>query len=404
MPKVEDITFFLAPGADQWYKSGIDNFTTWGWIQMPQIDARKLERAFGILDAATRSGAFPGAVAAVGGAEGPAAVKALGAAALQPVSAAMEPGTLFDLASLTKVVATTPAILHLLEAGAFVLETPVKHILPAFTDARVTIRHLLTHTSGLPAWRGLYLDHRGWEAYTRAICGEALEREPGRLTVYSDLGFILLGAIVQRVTGQTLPDFCRETVFEPLGMTETGWCPQVPRERIAATETGNRVEYAMCGERAQTFPRWREGVIWGGVNDGNAYYGLDGVASHAGLFGTAADLVRYAQAWLRGGAPILGRHTVSLATRSHTPSMSANRALGWQKPPAAAFPEGRASCGDMLSASAYGHTGFTGTSLWIDPEKELFIILLTNRLHPSASDGLTAVRPAFHNAVVASLL
>jgi CubicO group peptidase (beta-lactamase class C family) len=186
-------------------------------------------------------------------------------------------------------------------------------------------------------------------------------------------------------------------------MHETGWLPAQPPERIAATELGNQVEYGMCGDRAAGFGRWRQAITWGQANDGNCFYGLDGVSSHAGLFGTAADLARYAQAWLRGGRPLLGRYTVQLATRSHTPTMADNRALGWQKPPAAAFPKGRASCGEMLSPSAFGHTGFTGTSLWIDPEKDLFVILLTNRLHPTASDGLFAVRPAFHNAVVAAL-
>lgn len=367
------------------------------------MDDIRLERAFAILEKGIQAGAFPGAVAAVGGADGPAVVRALGAAVMQPIQIGMQPDTLFDLASLTKVVATTPAILHLLEAGAFVLETPVRQIIPAFPHPRVTIRHLLTHTSGLPAWRGLYLEHRGWADYTRAICEQELEREPGQQTVYSDLGFLLLGAIIEQVTGRSLPEFCQDAVLSPLGMAETSWLPKANRERIAATETGNRIEYGMCGELAESFSRWRRDLIWGEVNDGNAWYGLDGSASHAGLFGTAGDLVRYARAWLQGGGPILGRQTVSLATRSHTVGMSANRALGWQKPPAAALPDGRASCGDLMSPAAYGHTGFTGTSLWIDPEQDLFVILLTNRLHPVASDGLTAVRPAFHNAVVASL-
>lgn len=368
---------------------------------MPTFDAERLNRAFNAVARGVETGAYPGAVAAVGGADGLFVTRAFGHAALEPEAVPMQADTLFDLASLTKVVATTPAVLRLLEDGLLVLETPVQQILPAFRDGRVTIRHLLTHTSGLPAWRGLYLDARGWEAYTEAICATELVREPGTQVEYSDLGFILLGAVVQKVTGRSLPDFCREAVFGPLSMLETGWLPQAPRMRIAATERGNQVEYGMCKERAASFPRWRQAITWGEANDGNCFYGLDGVSSHAGLFGTAAGLIAYAQSWLAGG--LLSKHTRALATQTYTAGMGDNRGLGWQKPPAATFPKGRASCGDMMSPAAFGHTGFTGTSLWIDPEKDLFVILLTNRLHPAAKDGLFAVRPAFHNAVVASL-
>lgn len=370
---------------------------------MPVFDLARLERAFQVVARGVEQGAFPGAVAAVGGAD-QTVIRAFGLAASEPDKVAMNAQTVFDLASLTKVVATTPALLRLLEEGAFALETPVRQIIPAFRDARVTMRHLLTHTSGLPAWRGLYLDHRGWEAYIAAICDTELVREPGTGVEYSDLGFILLGAMIHRLTGMDLPAYCRSAVFAPLGMKETGWLPRIPREQIAATERGNQVEYGMCGDRAPQFPRWRSHVLWGEVNDGNAWYGLEGVSSHAGLFGTAADLATYARAWLQGGAPLLSRYTVALATRSHTPGMAEERALGWQKPPSALFPKGRASCGDMLSTQAFGHTGFTGTSLWIDPAKDLYVILLTNRLHPAAREGIAAVRPAFHNAVVASLI
>lgn len=370
---------------------------------MSVFDPARLARAFGVVERGIWEGAYPGAVAMVGTSAGTAAVEAFGQASVTPDSVSMCIDTIFDLASLTKVVATTPAILHLLEEGAFVLETPVRQIIPAFRDPRVTLRHLLTHTSGLPAWRPLYLDHHGWEAYTAAICETELVGVPGAQMEYSDLGFLLLGAILQEVTGRPLPDLCRRLLFEPLGMEETGWLPQAPLERIAATERGNQVETGMCGERAASFARWRQHILRGEVNDGNAWYGLDGVASHAGLFGTAADLARYARAWLSGGADVLSRHTVELAARNHTTSLQANRGLGWQKPPVVDFPAGRAPCGDLMSPQAFGHTGFTGTSLWIDPAKDLFVILLTNRLHPEASSKLTAVRPAFHNAVVAAL-
>lgn len=370
---------------------------------MASFDAARLERAFALLASGVEQGAYAGAVAAVGGRDGLVALRATGMGAVEPQSVPMKVETRFDLASLTKVVATLPAVLRLLEEGAFVLETPVTQILPEFGDGRVTVRHLLTHTAGLPAWLPLYLDHQGWEAYTQAICQTGLERDPGTAVVYSDLGFILLGAMVQRVTGRSLPDFCREAVFEPLGMQATGWLPTLPREAMAATERGNQVEYGMCGGRAASYAGWRQGMIWGEVNDGNAFYGLGGVSSHAGLFSTAQDLVAYAEAWLNQGASLLGPQTVRLATRCHTPGLGDSRGLGWQKPPAVPFPNGRSSCGDMFTPAAFGHTGFTGTSLWIDPELGIYIILLTNRLHPAPSDRFYAVRPAFHNAVLASL-
>jgi len=371
---------------------------------MPVIDEDRLERAFAVIERGVEGGAFAGAVAAVGCGDA-LVVRAFGHAALQPERVPMRPDTLFDLASLTKVVATTPAVLRLVEEGAFSLDAPVADLLPEFADRRVTVRHLLTHTSGLPAWKPLYLECRGLPEYLRAIGELPLERAPGERVVYSDLGFILLGAIVERVTGRSLPDYCRTAVFEPLGMADAGWLPRAPRERIAATEAGNRTEMGMVGDRASEFGRWRQEILWGEVNDGNAHYGLGGVAGHAGLFGTAADLISCALAWLCRGEPILSPPTVQLATRNLTPGLGEARGLGWQKPPQETLPSRPHSCGELLSGAAFGHTGFTGTSLWIDPEKDLFIILLTNRLHPvphRTGPDLFALRPAFHNAVAAA--
>lgn len=365
------------------------------------FDQTRLETAFAIVQTGMEKGFYPGAVAAVGSVHGDAVIRTFGWACVEPAATPMVADALFDLASLTKVVATTPAILRLVEAGVFQLETPVQQIIPEFKYPAVTIVHLLTHTSGLPAWQGLYLDHHGWEEYVTAISRLELRREPGTAVEYSDLGFILLGAIIMRITNKSLPDFCREAVFEPLDMAETGWLPRLPVQRIVATERGNWVEYGMCGDRAAGFARWRQRVTRGEVNDGNAFYGLDGIASHSGLFAPVGDLIRYARAWLRDGVPMLGRRTGALATRSHTPGMTENRALGWTKPP---FQGTKASCGDLLSPAAFGHTGFTGTSLWMDPQKDLFVILLTNRLHPEAHDGLAALRPTFHNAVVSAMV
>lgn len=363
---------------------------------MPVPVPSGLSQAHAVLTEAIARGVFPGAVAAVGNREGLISLCAFGHAEVEPDRRPMRPDTIFDVASLTKVIATTTAVLQLIEQGHLTLEQPVRSILPVCADRRIRLKHLLTHTSGLPAWRPLYLEHRGWEAVTGAICRTELTREPGTDVTYSDLGFMLLGAIIMRVTGISIPDYCRKAIFAPLGMAETGWLPEAPRERFAATERGNPTEVRMCGGAATGFGRWRHHVLCGEVHDGNTYYGLDGVSSHAGLFAPAEDLARFATALMRGGGPLLSASTLELATTCHTPGMREARGLGWQKPPAA-------SCGERLSPGAFGHTGFTGTSLWIDPGQNLFVILLTNRVHPTARDGIMSVRRAFHNAVVASL-
>lgn len=371
---------------------------------MPAIDTGRLERAFAVISRGCESGAFAGAVAAVGGVDGILAVRAFGFAATVPEQVSMRINTVFDLASLTKVVATGPAILRLVEDGLFPLETPVQSFIPEFGDNRVTVRHLLTHTSGLPHWRALYLDYTGWEECTLGICMTSLVRSPGTRVEYSDLGFILLGEIVRRATGMEFDKFCRQQLFEPLGMSETVWRPQFPRHRVAATERGNGAEMQLVGDRSSGFTRWRSGVIWGEVHDGNAWYGLGGVASHTGLFSTAADLSLFARYWLAGGGGVLSRQMVALAARNQTAGMGMNRGLAWYKPPTEPFPEGSPSCGDLFSAASFGHTGLTGTSIWIDPERDLFVILLTNRLHPTPNEGIATIRPRFHNAVAASLV
>jgi len=363
----------------------------------------RLERAFTIVSGACKDGVFHGAVAAVGGVDGIFAVRAYGLAVSEPEQISMRAGTLFDLASLTKVIATTPAVLQLVEQGKFVLETPVSQIIPDFRDERVTIRHLLTHTSGLAAWKPLYINYQDWNGYLEGIAASGLEFDPGTRVGYSDLGFILLGEVIRRTSGLGLRDYCLEHLFTPLGMQETDWVPRTPRHRIAATERGNRTEMAQCGPAAGSFADWRTGMIWGEANDGNAYYGLGGVASHAGLFSTVSDIALYAQAWLIETTPLLSFRMTLLATRNLTSGLNQSRGLGWQKPPTQPFPNEPPSCGDLMSPSAFGHAGSTGTSLWIDPEQDLFVILLTNRGQTFNESEFNRVRPAFHNAIVASL-
>ncbi len=328
------------------------------------------------LEAAVAQGVVPGAVAVVGDAEHTSRVGAYGVTRLG--GPAVTEATRYDLASLTKVVGTLPAVLALAEAGELSLDDPVRRFFsqagwmqkPSLGDA--TLRQLLTHTAGLPAWKPLFASASDRLSALGNTLQTRLEHPAGRV-VYSDLGFILLGATVERVSGVTLDAFTQTHVFGPLGMTETAY--GVPDGVVvAATED--------CG--------WRGRLLEGEVHDENAYV-FGGVAGHAGLFGTARDLARYAQAWLRLDAPFASPERLLDATREHARGEGqgeSRRALGWL-----VSSEG--------GSTTYGHTGFTGTSLWLDPAAGRFAVLLTNRVHPSRScgEGIGALRAAFHGAV-----
>jgi CubicO group peptidase (beta-lactamase class C family) len=270
--------------------------------------------------------------------------------------------TIYDLASLTKVVGTTSALMVLYDEGKIRLDDPVSQYIPGFVGGakdRVTLRMLLEHRSGLPAGRDLWrIAHTPAEA-REAVIATPLGCEPGRCYEYSDLGADMLGFVVEAVSGQRLDEFLEERVFQPLGMTDTHFLPSDSlRSRIAPTETSPPRGYPLRGE----------------VHDENAF-ALGGVAGHAGLFSTAADLAVFAQMMLDGGeydgVRVFADSTVALFTKR----AAGTRALGWDTC------GGSGSCGQYLGEDAYGHTGFTGTSLWIDPEREMFVVLLTNRVH-----------------------
>ncbi len=318
------------------------------------------------LDQAVRDSAFPGAVAVVGDAGGILASASAGTLDWTP-SPRPGLGTLWDIASLTKVVGLTTAIMRLTEAGTLSLDAPVQRYLPEWTGPgkeRVTVRDLLTHTTGLPAFRRLYLETTDRDTLISMVVETPLDTVPGARMVYSDFGLILAGRIVERVTGELLDRHLAGAVFEPLGMRETRYRP--PPEllaRIAPTE----------------FDPWRGRHVHGQVHDENTAV-MGGVSAHAGLFSTARDLARFARMYLnRGtldGVHFLDPRTIALFTRVQDPALS-HRALGWETP------TGANSAGRRLSAAAFGHTGFTGTSLWIDPENELFVLLMSNRVNPS---------------------
>lgn len=270
--------------------------------------------------------------------------------------------TIYDLASLTKVVATTTAAMILYDEGRLPLDSKVADYLPGFVGKwkdDVTIRHLLTHRSGLPAGRELWRVARTPDENKRAVIETKLRFRPGRSYIYSDLGADVLGWVVESIAGMPLDVFVRQRVFEPLGMTDTFFLPpDSVRDRVAPTDRSAR----------------RGAAVGVQVHDENAYV-LGGVAGHAGLFGTADDLAVFAQMLLNGGSygetRIVSEETVQLFTQR----AAGSRALGWE------MAEGRHGAGEYLSPTAYGHIGYTGTSMWIDPQRDMFVILLTNRVH-----------------------
>ena len=299
--------------------------------------------------------------------------RALGERAVEPVRERMSLDTIFDAASLTKVIATTTCVMKLIERGQVDLEAPVARYLPEFAGenkGRVTVRHLLTHTSGNKP--GIATD--GLESYDDVIaraCTNPLGDAPATLTRYSDINFILLGEIVRRVSGQPLEEFAAAEVFRPLGMKDTGYRPAAElRPRIAPTTRGTG-----------------RGV----VHDPVAAK-MGGVAGHAGLFTTAGDLSRFARMLLGGGelegARILKSETVKLMTTVQTPdAIAGRRGLGWDIDTSHSGPRGK-----WFPLGSYGHTGWTGTSLWIDPFSQSFVILLSNRNHPTEAGNVLALR------------
>lgn len=309
------------------------------------------------------AGGYPGAAVVIG--RRGAAVYERGFGKLGWTTASSEVSadrTIYDLASLTKVVGTTTAAMILYDEGRLDLDAPVSFYLPEFgggTRDLVTVRHLLTHRSGLPAGRELWRMTSSTAEARRIVLTTPLACQPGACYIYSDLGADVLGWVVESVAGLRLDTFLNERVFKPLGMHDTFFNPpDSVRYRVAPTEVTPPRGYPLRGE----------------VHDENAY-ALGGVAGHAGLFSTAADLAIFAQMMLNGGVyddvRIFSDSTVALFTRR----TAGTRALGWDTA------DGQGGSGEYLSELAYGHTGFTGTSMWLDPEREMFVVLLTNRVH-----------------------
>lgn len=338
--------------------------------------------------------AFPAASVEVGRRDGPVWRRAFGALTYDQDAPDATAETIFDLASLTKVVSTATLLMRKIDDGALSLDDPVREWMPEWRGAdraAVTIRDLLAHASGLPAYLPFFRDHTGRAEFEAAICRMPLEYSPGTQSIYSDLGFMLLGFILEdlyaspsRAVGRLDPTATLASQFRALASLVTSepltfnpsraWRPHTAPTEVEA---------------------WRGRLLVGEVHDENAW-ALGGAAGHAGLFGTAAAVGAFARAVLQtiAGEPVLAQPATFLEFIRRTRVPGSSRALGWDtmRP--------TSSCGTRLSTSAIGHTGFTGTSLWIDWERDLYIVLLTNRVHPTReNDRIRRIRPAFHDAV-----
>lgn len=366
---------------------------------------------FNAVDAKMRQGVddrvFPGAVLLAASRGVIAFHEAYGKAAVLPEPRPMRRETIFDLSSLTKPLVATTALLLLLQEGKISLESRASSLLPHFSGPEkelITLRHLLSHCSGLPAWVGLYerldrkeISHPGLlgtpaaKAYVyEEVCREPLVYEVGTATTYSDLGFILLGAIVERVGGEALDRFCRVRIFEPLGLRRTFFLPldapaPLPLSDFAATE--------LCP--------WRQGILCARVHDENAY-AMGGIAGHAGLFSSSLEIHDLIGQWVRawhGHESLLSPELAREFCARQEIVANSTRALGWDTPSASGSSSGR-----FFPSPSIGHLGFTGTSVWIDLKGRNWVILLTNRVHPTrGNDKIRRFRPEIHDLVLNAL-
>ena len=384
------------------------------WVLLPSLLACSMSpgrepdfsRVDKLLTTAVKEGAFPGCAATAGSSSGSYWSGGFGSLALDrktaaklSLSATATPGskTLYDLASLTKVIGTTSVIAALIQEKKLSLRDTVASRLPAFAPSslkkearalkkKVTVEQLLLHTSGLPGWRPLYETCKSYKKLLKAVLETPLEAKPGSRYRYSDLGFILLGEIAAKAGGKSLATLEKELVFDPLGMKNTLRNPTATRKsRIAPTELDKETKIYIHGQ----------------VHDENARAG-QGLTGHAGLFSTTTDLSRLARELLlalKGKSRKLDRKVIENFIRCKDTPKGSSRALGWDTP------SEKSSAGKLASRKSFGHTGFTGTSIWIDPENDLYIILLSNRVHPSrANRKIREVRSALADEVVTALM
>jgi serine-type D-Ala-D-Ala carboxypeptidase len=344
--------------------------------------------AFELIRQAIADRAFPAASVAVTHHGNLVGLKAFGRFTYEPDSPPASTATVFDVASVSTVIATTTMAMILYERGLLDLDQPVVSVVAEFAgeDPRrdaVTLRMLLAHSSGLPAYEKLFLRANTKDKLLSAAFTTPLNANPGAKAEYSDIGFIILGVALERIADESLDRFCQHEVFGPLAMRHTAFNPPFTW-RASIPPTVND----------QSF---RGRIIQGEVQDENASV-MGGIAGHAGVFASAADIAIFAHTMLAGGRPILRPETLALFTRRESSPPGTSRALGWDTP------SSPSQSGKYFSPNSFGHLGYTGTSLWIDPERQLSITLLTNRTWPDCSNqAVKQLRPKFHDAVIESL-
>lgn len=365
-------------------------------------------RAVAAIEQGLAAGAFPGAVLLVGRGDEIVFHEAFGQRSLEPARTPMRPDIVFDLSSLTKALVTTTAIMLLVREGKMRLEDRVTRFLQNFGvhgKTHVEIRHLLSHSSGLPAWRPFYKDvakaeRRGTTRFSglrgiRMMVFEAIHRERpdyavGAKALYSDLGFLLLGELIELVTHQPLDRFCQERIFKPLGLRATAF---IDLDRLRAQKLTPVADAIAPTERCP----WRGKILCGEVQDDNAY-AIGGVAGHAGVFASATDvhaIVARLQACAAGRDDFVPGAIVREFWTRDAQVPGSTWAFGWDTP----SPAG-SMAGSRASAATVGHLGFTGTSVWIDRERGAHVVFLTNRVHPRRdNERIKAVRPQVHDAV-----
>src|SRR5205807_1294370 len=381
-------------------------------LKLPAVPDRSINSAEPNISTMLRSridsGDFPSAVYVIAEHGGPIFADALGDAVREPENRPATLETIYDLASLTKPLVTGLLCAQLVELGELTLDSSVANYLLEFDRPdknRITIRELLTHTSGLPAWRPLYLLAVEKESALASIANEALDARPGEKVIYSDLGFIVLGFLLERLMGRRLDELAFNRIMKPLELQHTFFNPAAAtRTGVAACETGNAYERDMCEksfsiESIASYSGWRKEIVWGNVHDGNAHF-LGGMAGHAGLFSTAHETLRLANQFITGQSQLLSSETCQLFQQNMTEGLNEARSFAWQL---AATKDSTA--GPSLPPDAFGHTGFTGSSCWIDAVRARVFILLTNRTHGRALPfaNINAIRREFHRLAVAAL-
>lgn len=369
------------------------------------MELKRSQKISSMLAERIAAGDFPSAVYIVAEKGSAIFADAMGYAVREPERREATLETVYDLASLTKPLVTGLLSAKMIERGRLKLDSAASFYLPEFDrdDKRaITVRQLLTHTSGLPAWRPLYLIARTKEKVLDAVANEPLHAMPGTHVVYSDLGFITLGLLLEKLYGAQLSEIARREIFDPLNLARTFFNPSAAmRTGVAACETGNAYERGMCGAEIEKYGavNFREEIIWGEVHDGNAHF-LGGAAGHAGLFSTAQETLRIATQFHANLTELLQPATCALFRENMTEGMEEARSLAWQL---AATKD--SSAGPELPLDSFGHLGFTGTSCWNDPQQERTFILLTNRTHARTLPfvNINGVRRMFHTLAVEAM-